>query len=828
MTSKHDPSGVSPEPSIQPNPPPAAQEAPAPGAAPAPNGARPAAQEAPTARPGHETIRVQRPGTPPAAGPPAAASKEAPPPVGETPARLDEDLIVPGLGGATKRDRDRDLTSGGARLSMAELYSRQVHHGTHPGDKYVRRVRPTKGGFRRISPGHLEALPGAIRPTSRFGRGFDALKRFVIGTPISTAAAAHERLTKLKALAVLSSDALSSVTYATEAILATLVVAGSSAFHYNIPIAIAIAVLIAIVVFSYRQTIFAYPKGGGTYIVSKDNLGMLPGLVGGASLLTGYILTVAVSISAGVANLISLAETMNLGHWAGLRVEGALIAIIVLVLLNLRGIRESGTIFAAPTYLFLVLMFGMLALGLYQYGVTDTLPIVANVPEPVPPGGPGGLLEPVTLFLLLRAFAAGCSALTGIEAISDGVPAFEKPESKNAATTLTVLGVLLAAMFLGISFLADHTEVQISNSETVVSQLGRTIFGPGAIYTAFLVFTALILVLAANTAFADFPRLSFFLARDRFLPHQFAFRGDRLAFSFGIITLGVMAGVLIVVFGGRVEGLLPLYAIGVFTAFTLSQSGMVRRWWRLRPPGWQLSLTFNAAGALTTAMVSIILAITRFGEGAWIVMIVVPLVVLVFLRIHKHYEEVSRKLSVSQIDPRVGRAAVQGAVLPTHPLLNLPDAERTPADGAVEPAAFRPLHHLVVMPVAGFNQVTLSTLAYARSLTDNVVAVHVAADEEAEDVEKLEAKWKKWAPEVPLVIVESPYRSLLGPLLLYIDALHRQQPDRILTVLIPEFVASRWWEHLLHNQSALRLKGALLFRPGIVVTSVPYHIRTQD
>jgi amino acid transporter len=298
---------------------------------------------------------------------------------------------------------------------------------------------------------------------------------------------------------------------------------------------------------------------------------------------------------------------------------------------------------------------------------------VANVPEPVPPGGPTGLLEPVTLFLLLRAFAAGCSALTGIEAISDGVPAFEKPESKNAATTLVILGVLLAVMFLGISFLADHTHVQISNSETVVSQLGRTIFGPGTVYTVFLIFTALLLVLAANTAFADFPRLSFFLARDRFLPHQFAFRGDRLAFSFGIITLGVLAGVLIMLFGGRVEGLLPLYAIGVFTAFTLSQSGMVLRWWRLRPPRWQVSLAFNAAGALTTALVSIILAITRFGEGAWIVMIVVPIIVLVFLRIHKHYEEVSRKLSVAGLDPRVGRAAVAVAVQPTHPMHNLPD-----------------------------------------------------------------------------------------------------------------------------------------------------------
>jgi hypothetical protein len=471
-----------------------------------------------------------------------------------------------------------------------------------------------------------------------------------------------------------------------------------------------------------------------------------------------------------------------------------------------------------------VLMFAMLGLGVYEYFIGSGLHAIGSVPDPVPPGLPNGVIEPVSLFLLLRAFAAGCAALTGIEAISDGVPAFQKPESRNAARTLVTLGILLSSMFLGISFLADHVGVKISATETVVSQMGRAIFGPGPIYTLFLIFTALLLVLAANTAFADYPRLSFFLARDRYLPHQFAFRGDRLAFSFGIITLGVLSGVLIMIFGGRVEGLLPLYAIGVFTAFTLSQSGMVRRWWRLRPSGWQLSLGFNAAGALTTGLVTLILAVTRFGEGAWLVMVVVPLIVLLFLRINQHYEGVSKKLSVSDLDPMVGRAAVQGATLPTHPLLNLP---QSPGAGNVDLAGgamFQRLQHLVVMPIAGLNQVTLSTLAYARSLTDNVVAVHVAADEEAEDVAKMEARWQKWAPEIPLVIVESPYRSLLGPLLLYIDALHRQQPDRILTVLIPEFVSSRWWEHLLHNQSALRLKGALLFRPGIVVTSVPYHI----
>ncbi len=708
-----------------------------------------------------------------------------------------------------------------------DLDSRQVQQGTHSGDKYIRRARPSDDGFRRLSPGHLEALPGTLEPTSGAGRVFGTVKRFLIGSPISTAAAAHERLNKVKALAVLSSDALSSVTYATEAILATLLVAGTAAFHNNVPIAVAIAVLITVVVFSYRQTIYAYPKGGGSYIVSKDNLGTLPGLVGGASLLTGYILTVAVSIAAGVANLISLAETMHIGNLQGQRVLIAVVAVILLVVLNLRGIKESGTIFSAPTYIFLILMFAMIALGLYQY-VSGTLGTVGTVANPVAIGGPGGALESVSLFLILRAFAAGCSALTGIEAISDGVPAFEKPESKNAASTLVTLGVLLIIMFLGISFLADQIGVQISHTETVVSQLGRVIFGPGVIYTLFLLFTALLLVLAANTAFADFPRLSFFLARDRFLPHQFAFRGDRLAFTFGIVTLGLLAGVLIVIFGGSIDGLLPLYAIGVFTSFTLSQSGMVMRWWRLRPPRWQFNLAFNAAGALTTFAVAIILAVTRFSEGAWLVMVIVPLIVLMLLRINKHYEKVRAALSLQSVDLQVGRAAAAGATLQSNPHINMPNAGSQATSGTLQGDKLQRIEHLVVMPVAGVNQVTLRTLAYARSITDNVVAVHVVSDEEAEEVSKLEEKWHKWIPGVPLVIVESPYRSLLRPLLSYIDALHRQQPERILTVLIPEFVAVNWWENLLHNQSALRLKGSLLFRPGIVVTSVPYHIDTHS
>ena len=793
---------------------------------------QPPAPDPPPAAPGaagSQTLRRTRPprivedGAPPDDSPvPLPAPSPAAPPDARS-----------GRPATTARSgtRANGLTTSGARITVGDLESGELHAGTHPGDRFVRRVRPNRMGFKRLGPGHLEALPEASKPTTQAGRIFDVLKRIFIGTPLSTAAAAHERLTKVKALAVLSSDALSSVTYATQAILAALLVAGTGAFGYSLPISIAIAVLIGIVVFSYRQTIYAYPKGGGSYIVSKDNLGTLPGLIAGASLSIGYILTVSVSIAAGVANLISLVNTLGGANLVALRVELAVASILILVLLNLRGIRESGTIFSAPTYIFLVLMFGMIAYGLFQY-VTNTLPTVTGVPDVLPSGEPDGAIRQIAglagFFLLLQAFASGCAALTGIEAISDGVAAFEKPEAKNAAVTLTILGVLLAIMFLGISFLADQVNVLISETETVVSQLGRAIYGPGVLYTLFLVFTALLLVLAANTAFADFPRLGFFLARDKFLPHQFAFRGDRLAFSVGIITLGVLAGVLIVIFGGEVEALLPLYAIGVFTSFTLSQSGMVVRWWRTRPPGWQFSLAVNALGAATTLLVAIILGFTNFVHGAWLVMIIVPAAVLLYLRIHKHYEDVKGHTSLDGVDPVMGQAAEAGGMLPSVPELMLPNE---PTAAGLHPRKDElpaPLEHLVVIPISSLNQVTLRTIAYARSITKNVVAVHIASDEEAEEVKELEAKWQQWVPHIALVVVESPYRSLVRPLMAYIDALHRQQPDRVLSVVLPEFIPAHWWENLLHNQTALRLKGALLGRPGIVVTSVPYHLERRQ
>ncbi|MGI8587057.1 MAG: APC family permease [Chloroflexia bacterium] len=723
-------------------------------------------------------------------------------------------------------------THGGQQLAAGELQAGLIQRGTHPGDKYVRRSRPGEDGFRRIGPHHFEAMPRTLEPSTGFGRAFNKVKRQLLGNPLTTAAASHERLNKIQALAVLSSDALSSVAYATQAVLGALLIAGEGAFRWNIPVSIAIAVLIGIVVFSYRQTVAAYPKGGGSYIVAKANLGTLPGLVAAASLMTDYVLTVAVSISAGVSAIVSL--TPALGAY---RVQACLVAILIILMLNLRGLREAGNVFSVPTYAFLFSVFGMLGYGLFQY-FTGTLGSVTNVPDLIAPG-----TQTLGFLLILSAFSNGCTAMTGIEAISDGVPAFKEPASRNAGQTLVTLGVLLSAMFLGISFLADHMGVHISNTETVLSQVGRTVFAPlhvsvgGQNLFWFILqwATALILVLAANTSFSDFPRLSFFLARDRFLPHQFSFRGDKLAFSFGIFTLALLAAILIIVFGGVTDALLPLYAIGVFSSFTLSQSGMVARWRKLKTPGWHRNAAINGFGAVTTFAVLVILAWTKFSDGqtlftigtqpinagAWIVLVLVPLIVLLLMRINGHYERVRLFLTLEGADPRLGRAAEAGATIRD---ANIPNAGTQADTVPMEGERMTRIKHIVVMPISSVNKVTLQTLAYARSITDNVIAVHVAADEEAEDIGKLEEKWRKWVPDMPLTIVESPYRSLIRPLLSFIDAVHRQQPDRMLTVLIPEFVTPRFSQQLLHNQSALRLKYSLLFKPGIVVTSVPYQV----
>jgi amino acid transporter len=598
------------------------------------------------------------------------------------------------------------------------------------------------------------------------------LKRLFVGSPLPTAQQRHERLGRATALAVFASDALSSVAYATEEILLVLILAGTVALSYSLPIAIAIAILIAIVVSSYRQTIRAYPQGGGAYIVSKDNLGTTAGLVAGAALLIDYVLTVAVSVAAGVAALTSAVPFLF-----RYRVPLCVLAVVVVSVANLRGLRESGKLFAAPTYLFI----GSLG-ALVVYGSAGAM--FDFIPERPYQGHPPGL-EGVGLFLILRAFASGCTALTGVEAVSDGVPAFKPPEAHNARVVLTWLGVILIVLFLGITFLSYDFGIIPRHDETVVSQLARHVFGGGPFYYVIQAGTMLILLLAANTSFADFPRLSFFLARDRFIPRQFATQGDRLVFSNGIVILGGVATLLLVAFNGDTHALIPLYAVGVFLSFTLSQASMVRRWLRLREEGWWWRWWFNGLGAVVTGLVVLTIAATKFTHGAWIVVLLIPTLVAAFVIVHRHYDEVARQLSLEGFEPPP------------------------------------PITNTVLVLVGDIHRGVVKAIQYAQSLSPNAKAVFVETDPER--TRRLEEKWGKWGMGAPLIVLTSPYRSLLGPLLEYIDNLQKDE-NHVVTIVLPEFIPAKWWQLGLHNQTALLIKGAMLFRKNVIVTDVPYHL----
>ena len=602
-----------------------------------------------------------------------------------------------------------------------------------------------------------------------------SFKRLLVGKPIPSSLAHHERLSRVTGLAVLSSDALSSVAYATDFILATLVVAGVAAFTYAIPISVVIATLLAIVAFSYRQTIHAYPTGGGAYIVAKENIGPTAGLIAAASLLVDYTLTVSVSISAGV-----LAITSAFPRTDVYRVEMCLAFLALLMVGNLRGIRESGRIFAVPTYFFVCSISALILAGLYHYVAGAVVAVV----EPLPAGAGHARL---TTFLLLTAFANGCTAMTGVEAVSNGVPAFRPPESKNASATLVSMAVLAIGMFVGITVLAHAYGVIPSSAESGVSQLGRAIFGDRTIaYYLLQAATTMILVLAANTAYADFPRLASIVARDRYLPRQFMNQGDRLAFSNGILVLSVFAAVLIIAFHGDTQLLLPLYMIGVFVSFTLSQAGMVIHWRKTRETGWKTSALVNGFGAVVTGIVLVIVAVTKTLEGAWIVLLLIPLIVLLFNGTRRHYDHVASQLTLRGYRPQA-RA-----------------------------------HNTVVIPIGGMQRAVVEALRYAETLSDDVRAVYVDTDPRATD--QIRNDWEEWGGRVTLVVLPSPYRSVMEPLLDYIRQVERDRPDDYVTVILPEFVPARWWQHLLHNQSALLIKGALLFRPNTVVTSVPFHL----
>jgi amino acid transporter len=599
-------------------------------------------------------------------------------------------------------------------------------------------------------------------------------KRWFLGTPLETERFQEERLGVPIALAVFSSDALSSVAYATEEILLVLSIAGMAALDYSMPISAVIALLLFIVIISYRQTIHAYPDGGGSYIVARENLGTLWGLIAAAALLLDYILTVAVSTAAGVAAVTSA--------FPGLlhdRVALGLLFLFLLAVGNLRGVRQSGRIFAVPTYMFIFSMTALIVTGIVRalLGYPAVEPPVAAVPE---------IQHALNLWLLMKAFSAGCAALTGIEAVSNGVQAFRKPEARNASLTLMIMAIILAFFFLGTSYLAHVYTVIPGAKQTVVSQLGRAIFGQGPLYYLMQIATASILMVAANTAFADFPRLSSILARDRFVPRQLANLGDKLVYSNGILILAGSAGFLLILFGGNTHRLIPLYAVGVFLAFTLSQSGMVVRHLRLKGERYRLHAVINAAGATATGAALLVIATTKFVQGAWIVILLIPLFVIFFLRTHRHYFYVRQQLSLREIEPE------------------------------------RPLRHTAIVPISAVNRATVYAVRYAKSIAHEVEAVHVAIDPAR--VDQVRQQWKAWGGGVPLRVLESPYRSMVQPLVDHIDDLmHGRRRNEMVTVVLPEFVTAHWWEGLFHNQSAFLIKGALLFRPGVVVTSIPFH-----
>ncbi|HSO13573.1 MAG TPA: APC family permease [Anaerolineales bacterium] len=623
------------------------------------------------------------------------------------------------------------------------------------------------------------------------------VSHWLIGRPLSTADAPHQTIGKRVGLAVFASDALSSTAYATQEILGVLAAVGTLAFGYVFPVSIAIVILLVIVTISYEQTIHAYPGGGGAYIVARDNLGEGPAQTAGAALLTDYILTVAVSISSGVAQIVSAYPDLY-----PYRVWIAVGAVMFIMLINMRGVKESGTAFAIPTYFFIIVMMVTVGYGMFRY-LTGSLGKVVDPPEL-------SLLHTVgalTPFIVLHAFANGTTALTGVEAISNGITAFKEPRSRNAGITLIWMSLILGSLFLGISYLTGQIGAIFSEEETIISQLARTVFdGRGLPYLALIWGTTVILIMAANTAFADFPRLGALHAGDGFLPKQLTFRGSRLVYSNGIVTLSVIASLLIIIFQASVTKLIPLYAIGVFLSFTLSQTGMAKRWWKVGhlkegeeivepgstlryEKGWQYKMVVNGFGALCTAVVMVVFAVTKFREGAWIVLILTPLLVKLFFTIHRHYKDLASHLTLDKFK-------------------GLP---------------FRQTRHRVILPVSGVHQGTLEALRYARLLSNDVTAVHISLD--PSETEKVQKKWKTWGDGTRLVILDSPFRLFIEPLLEYIEEIvdHRQ-PNETITIVVPQFMPSKRWHKALHMRTADVLRQELLSRHGIVVTDVPYHV----
>jgi amino acid transporter len=661
--------------------------------------------------------------------------------------------------------------------------------GRKLGDRRVRIERPHAAYFRYNPEGTLVAKEAASAPRTPAGRAFARVRGVLFGRPLSSHEEITERLSKAKALAIFSSDAISSSAYATEEILRVLVLAGASALILSLPIAIAISLLLAVVSISYRQEIYAYPSGGGDYAVARANLPGIFALIVAGALLVDYTMTVAVSTSSAVEQVISAVPDLE-----ALRVEIAVVAIVLIMIGNLRGLRESGNIFAIPTYLFAGSTLLMVAIGVFRVVVLGE----HNAPPQPLPGQPD-TLQAVGLLLIIRAFASGSVALTGTEAIANGVPAFKPPEPRNAATTLTVMAILLGVLFIGITFVADSFGVVAIDqpaTRTVISQVAATIYGDNTLFFyAYQTFTALILFLAANTSFNAFPRLAAILATDGFMPRQFSFRGDRLAFTSGIVILSIAASVLIVVFGGITTALIPLYAVGVFIAFTIGQSGMVLHWRRERPNGWARRLAINAFGAVLTGSVFVVVLVAK-APTSLLVAVIIPLLVGMMLFIRRQYTASSTELAVK-------------------PNIRIPGPHR---------------EERVIVPVPGINRAVVQAINVGRSIDPNVTAVLIS--DEPEEAAAVRERWERQLPDVPLVIVESPYRALVAPLISYLDVQVRAWPTEkdapITFVVIPEYVARSWWERVLYNQSAKRLRSALLGRPHTVVVNVPYRRDSDD
>jgi amino acid transporter len=844
------------------------------------------------------------------------------------------------LGRAADRDASKEhlAISDEDDFDLILLGRREELRGSALGNVRIRVTLPRHQPFHRVKEGMLEATEAAEVPEGSLAHALYWLKRALIGIPIATLQDEGERLSKFKALAILSSDAISSVAFATEAILINLVAAGSLYLGLTLPISLVILGLLTIVTLSYRQTIPAYPSGGGSYLVARENLGILPGLVAAAALMIDYVLNVAVCVAAGVHNVVSIFPALQ-----PYVVPMDLALVVVMTILNLRGVRESGSIFALPTYFFVVSASLLIVVGLVKAYVFLHQPLIGQFTPTVQ------AIEPLSIFVILRSFATGCSAMTGVEAISNGIPIFRKPETRNAAITLTWMALILGSLFLGITLLAMTYAVEASPSgnPTVMAKIALHVFSGPLIFLfpLFQLSVLGILTLSAETSYAGFPRLAFLLARDGYLPKQFSLRGDRLAFSVGIIALAVLAGVLLIIFRGNTNALINLFAVGVFVAFTLSQAGMVVHWWRLRTQErhWLRSLLINGVGALATGLVALVVASMKFLEGAWIVVVLIPMLVLLFTGISHHYQYVERgRVTALPLHPKdihhrlivpiaeLNHAAKQAVAyahsispqvttvhvaverekadalraawdewqksLPAHelspldiidpghrlpllPLLAYIDAvhQQHPGEtltvvlpevvesslrrvfsspkilGLKATLLFRPdmvvanvplqqrvstgtlptrpqeVHHRFIVPLAGLDRAALASLAYARSISGHVVAMHVVVDDE--QVEQVRASWQQWQhqlaaeEETHLLIIESPYRSLLRPILAYIEAVHQRHPEDTLTVIVPEFVVAHWWEYMLHNQMALRLKAALLFRPGVAVLNVPQHLR---